>query len=244
MHRLYGPLIASGPETQQWHHLPALQRPPARRLAGLQSNLHTTIQGAGSQQLSRGTFVLTRILILLSLFAGVPRLFAQAGPTASRAGDLLIGAGYTSAESDYGSRYTGFGIYGDFDFSRHFGVEANFHKVNRGNGSTLYEKTYEVGGRYFRTYSIFVPYAKIMVGRGVFNYPPYPPPAPQNQASANLAYNMFAGGLGTDIKVRPYLYLRADFEYQKWPGFKGTIDGPANGLTPELFTFGAAYHFR
>ena len=243
MHRLYGPLIASGPETQQWHHLPALQRPPARRLAGLQSNLHTTIQGAGSQQLSRGTFVLTRILILLSLFAGVPRLFAQAGPTASRAGDLLIGAGYTSAESDYGSRYTGFGIYGDFDFSRHFGVEANFHKVNRGNGSTLSKKpTKSVGATSAPTASSSLTPRSWWAGR--LQLPPYPPPAPQNQASANLAYNMFAGGLGTDIKVRPYLYLRADFEYQKWPGFKGTIDGPANGLTPELFTFGAAYHFR
>ena len=188
--------------------------------------------------------MLPRILIVLSLLAGAPRLFAQASATASRAGDLLIGAGYTSAESDYGSRFTGFAIYGDFDFTRHFGIEGSFHKVSQGSGSTLYEKTYEIGGRYFRTYGPLIPYVKIMAGRGVFNYPPYPPPSPQDQASANLAYNLFAGGLGADIKVRRWLYIRGDFEYQKWPGFKGTVDGPINGLTPELFTFGAAYHFR
>lgn len=187
--------------------------------------------------------MLPRILILLTLLAGAPRLFAQASATASRRGDLLVGAGYTSGESDYGSRFTGFNIYGDVDFARHFGVEANFHKMDA-RTSTLYEKTYEIGPRYFRTYGPFVPYGKIMLGRGVFNYPPNPPPAPQNQARANLAYNMYAFGFGTDIKVRPYLYLRADFEYQKWPGFRGYETGPANGLTPELFSFGAAYHFR
>ncbi len=182
--------------------------------------------------------MLPRILIFLSLLAGAPRLFAQASPTASRPGDLLLGGGYTSASSDYGRRFTGFALYGDFDFTRHFGVEANFHKVNRGGGSTLYEKTYEIGPRYSRTYGIFVPYVKVMIGRGVFNYPPFPLPAPQDQARANIAYNMYAGGFGTDVKVRRWLYLRGDFEYQKWSSF------PPTGLTPALLTIGAAYHFR
>lgn len=174
---------------------------------------------------------------MLSLLGGAPGLLAQAIPAASRPGDLLIGAGYTSAVSDYGARMKGFNIYSDFDFTRHIGVELNFHKVNAPNGNTLYEKTYEVGPRYFRTYGRFVPYVKFMFGRGVFNYPPLPPPAPQNQARANLAYNMYAGGLGTDIKVLPWLYVRGDFEYQKWGSF------PPNGLSPELYSFGVAYHF-
>ena len=182
----------------------------------------------------------TRSLLLLSLLlaATAPRLLAQAGPTASRAGDLQIGGGYSSAESDYGGRYTGFAIYADFDISRHLGLEADFHKVDKGSGSTLYEKTYEIGPRYFRTYGPLVPYVKLMYGRGVFNFPPYPPPAPQDQARANLAYNIFTGGIGADLKVRRWLYVRGDFEYQKWPSF------PQNGLSPEVLTIGAAYHFR
>ncbi len=183
-------------------------------------------------------FVLTRILILISLLAGAPRLFAQASATASRPGDLLLGGGYTSAASDYGKRFTGFGIYGDFDVTRHLGVELSFHKVNYGAGSPLYEKTYEIGPRYFRTYGRFVPYVKFMIGRGVFNYPALPLPAPQDQARANLAYNMYAGGFGTDVKIRHWLYVRADYEYQKWGSF------PPHGLSPQLVTVGAAYHFR
>lgn len=215
----------------------------ARQSSAPRSHSHTSSKAKGQPiQLHhgpfRGTFVLSRLLILLSLFGGATRLFAQAAPTASRPGDLIIGAGYTTAQSDYGGRYTGFAIYGDFDLTRHLGVELNFHKVDRGNSTPLYEKTYEIGPRYFRTYGPFVPYVKFMIGRGVFNYPANPPPAPQDQARANLAYNMYAGGFGTDIKIRHYLYVRADYELQKWPSF------PANGLSPQLFTVGAAYHFR
>ena len=171
-------------------------------------------------------------------------LHAQAKATAARAGDALVGAGYVTAVSDYGIRFKGFKVYGDFDFTQHFGVEAEFNYASAPSPSVLYEKTYEIGGRYFRTYGPFLPYGKVMVGRGVFNYPPNPLPAPQNVASANLAYNMYSLGLGTDLKVRRWLYVRGEFEYQKWPGFKGTSFGPKNGLTPELFSIGAAYHFQ
>ncbi len=164
---------------------------------------------------------------MLSLLAGAPRLFAQASATASRAGDLLVGAGYTSAESDYGYRFTGYGIYGDFDFYRHFGVEATFHKVNQGNGSPISERTFEIGPRYSHTFGPFVPYPKIMIGRGNFSYPANPPPAPQNQSSGNIGYGLYSGGFGTDIKVRPWLYLRGDFEYQKWYNFPPELTLPA-----------------
>ena len=161
----------------------------------------------------------------------------------------MVGGGYTSAVSDYGRRFTGFNIYGDFDFTQHLGVEARFNYAKAPSPSPLYEKTYEIGARYFRTYGPVVPYGRVMVGRGVFNYPPCPF-GNSNAACANLAYNMFSVGLGADVKVRSWLYVRGDFEYQKWPGFKGQVNdagqvvGPSNGLTPELFSIGAAYHFH
>lgn len=164
-------------------------------------------------------------------------LLGQAKPTASRAGDLQIGGGFSSAASDYGARYNGFLGYFDFDFRQHFGIEGEFHFVKQSN-APMYEKTYEIGGRYVRQYGNFAPYAKVMIGRGVFNFPPCPPPADQNKACANLAYNMAALGAGTDYKLRPWLNLRGDFEYQTWPGF------PPGGLTPILVSVGAAYHFH
>ncbi len=76
-----------------------------------------------------------------------------------------------------------------------------------------------------------------MYGRGVFNFPPYFPGGP---SAANLAYNMAVIGGGTDYKLKPYLNLRADFEYQKW---FSSLNLP-NGLTPYLGSIGVAYHFR
>lgn len=176
-----------------------------------------------------------RLFVAALLLAVAPAvLLAQAVPTATRRGDLQVGAGYSDAASDYGNHFTGFNIYGDFDFLTHFGAEANFHFVKEGGNnpdfSDLYEKTYEIGARYFRTYGRISPYAKIMIGRGVFNYPRYD--------HANLAYNLYAPGIGVDVHVKPYLNIRGDFEYQQWPSF------PPSGLSPAVLSIGAAYHFR
>lgn len=45
-----------------------------------------------------------------------------------------------------------------------------------------------------------------------------------------------AGG-GVDIHVHKHVNVRAEYEYQKWFGF------PPHGLTPQMVTIGAAYHF-
>ena len=186
-----------------------------------------------------------RFLLLLCVTGSTSLLHAQASATASRAGDLLLGAGYTTAASDYGPRFTGFNAFGDFDFASNYGIEAKFNYVSAPSPNTLYEKTYEIGGRYFRTYGRFVPYGRVMVGRGVFNYPPCNGvTTSKSTACANLAYNMASGALGTDVKVKEWLYVRADYEFQHWFSFKGTPTSQPDSLAPSLFSIGAAYHFR
>jgi hypothetical protein len=168
-------------------------------------------------------------MALFLLLAGTSTLHSQAGPTASRAGDAQVGAGYIAAKPDYVQQtYQGFAVYGDFDFRLHYGVEAEFHQIGSGNGDQTSERTYEIGGRYLRTYGPLVPYIKGMVGRGVFNYP---------NGIANLAYNVFAGGAGVDLKLGDHLRVRGDCEFQKWSSF------PNGGLMPRLVTIGVAYHF-
>jgi opacity protein-like surface antigen len=160
--------------------------------------------------------------------AGCSAALSQGSPTASRVGDLQLGGTYSSADSDYvDNRIKGFGIYGNFDFSNHYGVEVSFHQLKDPN-SDVYERTYQFGGRYMRHYNIFTPYVKAMYGRGVFNFP---------QNVANLAYNMVVGGAGVDVAVHPRINVRAEFEYQRWFGF------PPNGLTPSMINVGVAYHF-
>jgi len=178
-----------------------------------------------------GVLVLTRMIIFLALLSMTSMAHAQAEPTAGRVGDLKIGGGFSTAHSDYGDRFNGGAAYFDFDFLPHLGVTGEFHFVSEPND--LYEKTYEVGGRYFRPYKRFVPYAKGLYGRGVFNFPPL-----GDGTRPNLAYNMIALGVGTDYRVKPWLYVRADWEYQKWFGFQGS------SLTPNVLTIGAAYRFR
>lgn len=174
-----------------------------------------------------------KVLVLIGLACAASTIFAQARPTASRTAELQIGGGFTTAHSDYlPNRINGGAGYFDFDFMHNLGVEGVFHFVQDGNGSEVYEKTYEVGARYHRTYGRLSPYAKLMYGRGVFNFPAYP-----GYPHANLAYNLFAGGVGLDYSILRHLNARADFEYQRWLGF------PPNGLTPSLLTLGAAYHF-
>jgi hypothetical protein len=175
--------------------------------------------------------VLTRIIIFLGLLGTASMAHAQAESTAGRAGDLKIGGGFSTAASDYGSRFNGGAAYADFDFIPHIGVTGAFHFVKGPND--LYEKTYEVGGRYFRNYRKFAPYAKIMYGRGVFNFPPL-----EDGFRPNLAYNLVAVGIGTDYRLKPWLYVRGDWEYQKWLGFANS------SLTPNILTVGAAYRFR
>jgi hypothetical protein len=176
--------------------------------------------------------VRTRIIVFIALLSTATIVHAQALPAGSRLGDLKIGGGFSTANSDYGDRYNGGAAYFDYDFLPHIGVEGEFHFVKDPND--LYEKTYEIGGRYFLTYKKrWVPYAKGMYGRGVFNFPPL-----GDGFRANIAYNLIAGGIGVDYKAKPWLYLRADWEYQHWFNFQ------SSSLSPSILTVGAAYRFR
>ena len=170
---------------------------------------------------------------MIGLTAAPALLFGQATPTASRAADLQIGGGFSNANTDYlTNRVNGPTFYFDFDFYKHFGVEGEFRYLKDGT-TNIYEKTYEVGGRYSYPFrDRYAPYAKLLYGRGVFNFT-----NTSGQTTANLAYNMFAGGVGLDYHVLPYLNVRADYEFQHWMGF------PNGGLNPGVITIGVAYRF-
>jgi hypothetical protein len=208
-----------------------------------------------STVLADGVLLLKKVLALLCL-AGASALpaIAQRDATTSRAGDLQIGGGFTMAQPDYGqSNLQGLNIYSTFDFRPWLGVEAAFHNATAGDGSHIYERTYEVGPRVFYQLSHTLrPYGKVLIGRGVFNYPPdcldkttHAPtsctspnvdPSTLNN-SVNLAYNEVAFGGGVDISVHPRINVRLDYEYQDWLNFK------PDGLTPQVLSIGIAFHF-
>jgi hypothetical protein len=183
------------------------------------------------QSFFREIDMLLRAIIVIGILGASPILRAQSEPTASRVGDLKVGGGFSIAASDYGGTYNGGSAFVDFDFLPRIGVEGGFHFVK--DSSNLYEKTYEVGGRYYIPHRKFIPYGKLMFGRGVFNFPPLP-----DGFRPNLGYNLMAAGIGTDYRVNRSVYVRADWEYQKWFGFENS------SLSPSILTIGGAYHFR
>ena len=180
----------------------------------------------------RGWFLLAWCLVLMA--SG--RAQAQARYTATRAGDLQVGAGVSFGSSNFdspelggtGESLRGFNLYSTFDFKPHFGVEANFRQTKPSYGEDVYERTYEIGGRYIYPVGRLTPYAKAMYGRGVFNYP---------LNVANLAYNLCSLGAGADFRLIESVNLRLDYEHQHWFGF------PLSPLEPNVVTVGAAYHF-
>jgi opacity protein-like surface antigen len=182
-----------------------------------------------------------RILALVCLlsFAGA-RLHAQAIPTASDEGQLQIGAMFNYGNSDYRPQnFKGYGFYTTFDFKYHIGIEGEFHQLNDPNSTeNIYERTYEIGPRYVLHYGKFHPYGKILFGRGIFNYPNLVDQSGNLTPTANIAYNILAGGLGVDYRVVPAMNVRVDYEFQQWLNF------PPNGLSPKLLGIGVAYHFH
>lgn len=161
---------------------------------------------------------------------GLATAHGQAGPTASRSGDLQVGAGFVLGNSNYaGDTLRGVNLYTSFDIKDRYGLEFDLHQTAPTYGKSVYERTYEFGGRYVLDFKRYRPYGKVMYGRGVFNYP---------NNIANLAYNLYSVGGGVDYRLRPSINLRVDYERQHWFGF------PILPLQPNLVTIGVAYHFH
>jgi opacity protein-like surface antigen len=176
------------------------------------------------------------ILSILAICCLPMSACAQSMPTASRLGDLQIGGGFVFASSNYNFNpihLIGGAAYTTFDKRNHWGGEFNFHQNRSTQDSTVYERTYEIGPRIFLARGPLIPYAKVLYGRGVYNF--------SNSVAksvANVAYNMYTFGGGADYQLRRSLNLRVDYEYQTWMSF------PIKNLHPNVITIGVAYHFH
>jgi hypothetical protein len=161
---------------------------------------------------------------------------AQAVPTASRSTSLQVGGGVTYARPDYGPKgIGGLSVYGDYDFTRHLGVEGDIHFLNIITPTDISEDTYLVGPRYRFHYHRFTPYAKALFGVGRFGYQT----PSQYITAASYTFGVLSFGGGVDLRATQHFNVRAfDFEYQDWPGFKN------KGLSPIVMTVGVAYSFH
>ena len=173
-------------------------------------------------------------LLLFASFAGTA-LHAQATATAERTARIQVGAGVTMVAPDYEPKDTfGYSIYGDFDFTRHLGIEGAIHMATVITPTDIAESSYLLGPRYVFTKGKFRPYAKALLGLGVFTFQS----VYANSKSSSSTHKMYAFGGGVDYTAKRRLNVRViDIEYQRWPGFA------SSGLTPLVFTVGGAYNF-
>ena len=157
---------------------------------------------------------------------------AQATPTASRAGNLQLGAGGSLVIPDYaGGHDKGPTFYGTFDFTKHLGAEADIHYASIIAPSDVGEDSYLIGPRYVIPYKRFAPYGKLLFGFGELNLQYDTSPHTKTQHFA------YAVGAGLDYKLTRSINIRAfDFEYQEW--------NYLSGLTPIVMTIGVAYQFH
>lgn len=178
-------------------------------------------------------FIAVCVFSLGLFFTGHAR--AQAVPTASAIGSFQAGAGYTIVSPDYGQkRVVGFTGFADYDFGR-LGIEFDAHIGNLITPLDIAENSYLVGPRYVFRLGRIHPYAKGLLGVGMFRVLE----TEDNQGIYTGNYLAYAMGGGVDIRASDHITIRPiDFEYQKWPAFG------QNGLTPLVYTFGAAYHFH
>jgi opacity protein-like surface antigen len=177
--------------------------------------------------------IIAAALLAVSIaVCALPAAHAQTRETASRVGDLQLGGGFVFANSNFNFNpihLIGGAFYTTFDMRNHWGGEFDFRNNTSSSDSTVYERTYEIGPRIFVRRGDLVPYAKVLYGRGVYNF---------SNNAANVAYNMYTLGGGADYQVRPSINIRVDYEYQTWMGF------PIADLHPSVFTVGVAYHFH
>ncbi|HEY4011074.1 MAG TPA: outer membrane beta-barrel protein [Acidobacteriaceae bacterium] len=180
------------------------------------------------------------LFLALSLVTLLPsRLHAQATAAATRGGIIQAGASYTYSNEDQypGKHLQGATIYGTFDLNNHLGVEADLHFASAFHSYYDYkESSYDAGLRWTQHYRKFAPYAKGLVG---FGHSSAINSIQIVGGSTPGSYFLFGLGGGLDYSLNNKINIRCvDFEYQRWPNF------PPHGLTPPLFSFGAAYRIR
>jgi hypothetical protein len=155
---------------------------------------------------------------------------AQAVYTATRSSRLQAGVGGTLISPDYTELYIkGISVWGDYDFTSHFGVEAEGNFGSIITPQDVKEVTYFVGPRFALRRDKLTFYAKIMFGHATISNTLY------NTTSSYTAYE--AGG-GVEYLIRPRFNLRFNVNEQKWTNFQ------PHTLSPVLYTVGVSYVIR
>lgn len=177
----------------------------------------------------RFSFALTAALLLLPISS----LKGQATHTANGPGSYIaVGAIASGFQSDYGRQHLGgIGVFADANLYRRVGIEAEYRTLRYNATQGLRESSRMVGPKISTHGRGFRPYAKLLAGFGLFDYP---------YGNAKGSYLAIAPGAGLDWRIAngPVTIRIIDFEYQLWPQFTfGTLHpyGISSGVSVKVF---------
>ncbi len=175
--------------------------------------------------------------LALALFAGFAASHAAAQASATATGNALaVGLSYQNIDPDYGPvRASGVGIFANYDFARYVGVTAEVNLQTAFSSVVFLEKTYMVGARGEYHHNRYLGYGKVLVGGASSSNNTNNP----GLLNAPGSYGAAAFGAGLEVRLEHHITVRAlDYEQQHWLGYH------PHGLTPSIFSFGAAYRFQ
>jgi opacity protein-like surface antigen len=196
-------------------------------------------------------FKLNPKLALAALFviAALPG-FSQVVPAAYQGGlPFAVGGGMSDWNVDWGqgNKFGGATLWMDYfppfrpKVLHGIGVEIEAHDVhfNLNPPPNLRQVTVGGGALYtWRHFQNFSPYAKFEMGWGREDFPNRNPLGSKPYQHDVVIY--MAPGAGLEYRVYRHIWVRADYEYQRW----GPIPPAITSLTPNGFTFGAMFDFR
>jgi opacity protein-like surface antigen len=186
--------------------------------------------------LRRHIFFVGLILIVVALLAAPAT--AQVNPSAFRnARSFWVGAEYSNVNASFpyqsNSRLSGVGVFADFNWNAHIGVEGDARFLNYGGFYGETESSYLAGPRYlFTPWHRVQPYVKTLIGDGKIHYP---------FEIGDASYFAVAPGAGVNYRLSRRWLIRGEYEYQFWLNSPGFSNEPANQLTPNGFHIGIAY---
>jgi opacity protein-like surface antigen len=190
-------------------------------------------------------------LLTLSTLPG----FSQVAPAAKIGGlPLGIGGGISVFDTDYyrpylpywSGRMTGISAWADYSIFHGIGIEvegnstfANKPTPKVPTGDTVYgslkEQTIQ-GGFIYKYHPVFHvrPFVKALGGAGRVDFPSLNPYYTSEDSG------VFSVGGGIEYKLWRTVFLRGQYEYQWWKGFRSG----SQSLNPNGFTIGATYYLR
>jgi opacity protein-like surface antigen len=181
--------------------------------------------------------VIRRFLVLSILLVAGASIYGQVQDSAT-AGvvPLEIGGYFSYFDASYASNRTaGFGVLLDYSpaLAGNLGVEGESRWLTMGGSHGFSEYNYLVGPRYrFYKSDKYQPYAKFLIGAGEINFP---------YNLAHGGYFVLAPGGGVDFAVKDHWKLRADYEFQIWPGGVGIPEVQTGSLHPNGVSVGVTY---